>query len=639
MRDASGAGCRVLVSARSDVCVCVGAPGKFVAVEREIELISPLHNIGALSLNTKNLKLQLRNECRSWKVQYSDKVHNQAREQMLALFEYMRSTQAQLKRDVDSIDSLRSVMAVLREVRERESSIEMEIMPILDMYQMLEEFLPGGVMEKEEMDQRSVLRSHWVRLVDFAEEVTDRLSEVQGTFKHKLTRDVREFLGDVSRFRAEFIKSGPMVPGITPAAAVERLNRFKSEFTDLERKREIYTAGEQLFALRTTKYPDLDRTKREVALLDTLYSLYLEVVKVMDGYRQLTWSSAVNTLPTLVEKVSSFDTRCRRLPKKLREWDAYKELRQTVSDFQDVLPLLQQLSQDCMKQRHWAAIMSATGKTFNMEGDLFKLSTLLDANLLEHKEDVEDVCESAVKQAQIETKLTDIKLLWSVTEFNFSTWSGRDVPILDKYGEIMESLEESQLSLQTMLSMRHVAPFKNDAQSTLSLLSDTSDTLELWLKVQLLWTSLESVFTGGDIAKQMPLEAKKFAKIDKDFSKLMLKAEDTRLVVPCCTYVSAVCCAGSHYPHVLIAHVAWRVWAETNCSATRCRCCSTSLRSARKVLKATWSRSVGRSPVSISSPTQYSSRFCRRAATRCPSRSTTKRSLTASTASPTTRRM
>ena len=93
--------------------------------------------------------------------------------------------------------------------------------------------------------------------------------------------------------------------------------------------------------------------------------------------------------------------------------------------------------------------------------------------------------------------------------------------------------------MQTMLSMRHVTPFKNDAQSSLSLLSDTSDTLELWLKVQVLWTSLESVFTGGDIAKQMPLEAKKFAKIDKDFSKLMAKAEDTRIVVPCCRYADA----------------------------------------------------------------------------------------------------
>lgn len=34
------------------------------------------------------------------------------------------------------------------QVRERESSIELEIIPILDMYQMLERYLPGGVVDK-----------------------------------------------------------------------------------------------------------------------------------------------------------------------------------------------------------------------------------------------------------------------------------------------------------------------------------------------------------------------------------------------------------------------------------------------------------------------------------------------------------
>ena len=54
------------------------------------------------------------------------------------------------------------------------------------------------------------------------------------------------------------------------------------------------------------------------------------------------------------------------------------------------------------------------------------------------------------------------------------------------------------------------------------------------MKVQLLWCSLESVFTSGDIAKQLPLESKKFSKVDKDWTKVMAKAHDTRLVVGCC---------------------------------------------------------------------------------------------------------
>jgi dynein heavy chain, axonemal len=46
-------------------------------VEKEIDRLVTVNNVGALSLNTQNLKLQLRNECRSWKMQYASKVHAQ----------------------------------------------------------------------------------------------------------------------------------------------------------------------------------------------------------------------------------------------------------------------------------------------------------------------------------------------------------------------------------------------------------------------------------------------------------------------------------------------------------------------------------------------------------------------------------
>ena len=59
---------------------------------------------------------------------------------MASLVEYMKSMMTKVHRKVVSLDSLRFVMKVLKEIRERESGIDMEIGPVLDMYTMLEYF-------------------------------------------------------------------------------------------------------------------------------------------------------------------------------------------------------------------------------------------------------------------------------------------------------------------------------------------------------------------------------------------------------------------------------------------------------------------------------------------------------------------
>ena len=61
-----------------------------------------------------------------------------------------------------------------------------------------------------------------------------------------------------------------------------------------------------------------------------------------------------------------------------------------------------------MKDRHWDRIAQLTGHTFDVHLDNFQLRNIMEAPLLPHKDDIEDICVSAVKEKDIEAKLKQV---------------------------------------------------------------------------------------------------------------------------------------------------------------------------------------------------------------------------------------
>lgn len=88
---------------------------------------------------------------------------------------------------------------------------------------------------------------------------------------------IEVFRADVAGFDAGYADEGPMVSGISPREASDRLNIFQSRFDDLYRSFLTYSAGEQLFGLPITDYSCLHKTKKELNLLQKLYGLYNQV--------------------------------------------------------------------------------------------------------------------------------------------------------------------------------------------------------------------------------------------------------------------------------------------------------------------------------------------------------------------------
>ncbi len=65
--------------------------------------------------------------------------------------------------------------------------------------------------------------------------------------------------------------------------------------------------------------------------------------------------------------------------------------------------------------------------------------------------------------------------------------------ILRSNEEIIQTLEDQMMNLSSMMSSRFVAPFLELTQKWERLMSNISEVIEVWMKVQSKWMYLEAI--------------------------------------------------------------------------------------------------------------------------------------------------
>jgi len=91
-------------------------------------------------------------------------------------------------------------------------------------------------------------------------------------------------------FRSDFVNNGPLLQGLAPIDAVDRLSRFKEELKTRERKYELCKGGEEIFKLASQ-----------------LFDLYVEVTRTINEWKLMLWNSVaskVNEMSELMVQVT-----------------------------------------------------------------------------------------------------------------------------------------------------------------------------------------------------------------------------------------------------------------------------------------------------------------------------------------------
>ncbi len=378
------------------------------------------------------------------------------------------------------------------------------------------------------------LAKKWTSLVNWGKTKDLRLVKIKDDFRIVTQKDVQEFAAHLKVVFQDFGDKGPGVGGIELEQGLQLMAEYGDLMRDLQKTRSTLVNAEKLFGLdffAKTGYPELGKIEQEMGRLGQVFGLYQEHKDFVASCSSMLWSQL--DINTLNEGVEDFRNKIRAFPKELKELTSYKNVEAAIQAFAESVPLLEQLKNDAVKERHWQKLMEITGTKFDMNPKRFTLGNLFAMDLSRFVEPIGEIVVEAMQELKIETELGKVEDIWKETAF--TVVKSGNAYILRPADDIQLELEDSQLNLQTMAGSRFAREYIDVIRDWDKKLNQVSEVMEVWFKVQSRWRYLESIFIGAeDIRQQLPEEAKKFDAVDKAFKDIMNQTSKAPNVVQAC---------------------------------------------------------------------------------------------------------
>ncbi|CAF3741963.1 unnamed protein product [Rotaria sp. Silwood1] len=454
-----------------------------------IKRISESKDIDPFRYITNKLKTNLFDEIRQLELIFAKYIRIHYRMKFMSINDFFKKTEPRLNRQLRDLDDVRFVINALDTLKENFVFVDHTIEPLEEVYNLFKRYSID--IPQEEQMAIEMLRSTHERLLKRAKYVTHDLVNTQQSFLDRFLIDIKQFQTDVTDFVEDYDNNGPMIEGLPAQEASDRLTHFESRFNDLWKRYETFLAGEELFGLDKTEYIHLQTIKKQLNYLKRLYGLYNDVINTMEIYYETNWKDF--HIDQITNEIQEFQNKMKKLPKGLKTWPAYSELKKKLDNFNECLPLLELLINPAMQSRHWERIEKlAKIHIPHNDSSIFSLKHVMNVPLIKYREDIEDISITAQKERDIESKLFSIEHEWRQREFKFTSFKNRGELLLrgQETSEILSAIDDSNLILAALASNRYNIFFKNQIQKYIADLAICAEILTKWMQVQNLWIYL-----------------------------------------------------------------------------------------------------------------------------------------------------
>ncbi|XP_069786101.1 dynein axonemal heavy chain 17-like isoform X2 [Narcine bancroftii] len=487
-----------------------------------VKLIAPWFKI-----DCRPFRQALLNLIKLWSLSIKQYLIDHVTNSLNTLEAFIKETNAELSKTVKEGDlkALIQVMGYLNKVKERQVTTDNMFEPLKQTIELLKTY--NVEMPEEVHIQLHDLPEKWNNTKKITVICKHAVSPLQANEVNVIRRKCLRFEINQHGFRQKFKLKAPFnYDNPTPYKA---LDKAQKKICAMEDELQALSQSAALFEVAVPDCKQLKTCRKEVGLLKDLWDMAILVSLTIDDWKTTKWKNI--SVDNMDADCKKFVKDIRTMEKEIRAWNVYSGLDNLIKNTMTSLKAVSELQNPAIRDRHWQQLMQATKVKFVMSKET-TLADLLSLQLHNFEDEVRNIVDKSVKESGMEKVLNQLDNIWSVMEFEHDRHSRTGIMLLKGSDELVETLEDNQVQLQSLMASKFIAYFLKQVSSWQNKLSTADSVIAIWFEVQRTWVHLESIFIGSeDIRIQLPEDSKHFEAIDVDFKEIVADAIKTPNVI------------------------------------------------------------------------------------------------------------
>ena len=508
--------------------------GFYRTSQSDIRLIQDTHSFGWLRVDCRPLKQSLDLNLGKWVYLFTHFLNNRMLTQLKDFQQFLHDANAGLDVQVKKgdVDQLIAVLEAMLLIRNRVSVYDALFDELKETVNVLKQHgvtVTDALLQK--IDEGPKL---WLELKNKWGSVQEKTAPLQQEETARLRQIEDKFVDHLAELREDFLKEKFFSWEIGYVNASNLMDKWDQEMEVQTDEFEEIKANGELLEFTTNPCKNLTALKDDLRVLRKAWDIAHDISTEIAKWKNTLWSEVDFSL--LSNECDGYSRTMRhQIDKRAKEWGVYTGLETLIKSVSSAIPILEQLHNDKLRERHWSKLKQITGVDFQKSVNL-KLGDILDKNLMRFGEDITEICDGANNEVRMETALSELKKTWSSMEFAYKPMEGfPELLVLNVPEELVQTLEENQVAVQNHLSSKNISFFRLTLNEWQQKLKTVEQVITVWTDVQYHWTHLRPIFIGSeDIRKQLPKQSESFENIDKQMIDFINKQQANLNVVDTC---------------------------------------------------------------------------------------------------------